>query len=61
MQQIDSVLKETRVFPPSNDFRQQANIGDDEKYQQLWDFADKDYVNYWADLARELIVGKNRL
>ncbi|UZD16256.1 acetate--CoA ligase [Gallibacterium anatis] len=58
MQQIDSVLKETRVFPPSNDFRQQANLGDDEKYQQLWDFADKDYVNYWADLARELISWK---
>lgn len=58
MQQLDSILKENRIFPPSDQFRQQANIGNNEQYQQLWDFADQDYLNYWADLARELISWK---
>ena len=58
MQQLDSILKEDRVFPPSDEFRQQANIGNDEQYRQLWKFADEDYLHYWADLARELISWK---
>lgn len=58
MQHLDSVLKENRIFKPSDDFRQAANIGKLETYQDLWEFADKDYLQYWADLARELISWK---
>ncbi|MGR3807205.1 acetate--CoA ligase [Pasteurella testudinis] len=58
MQHLDSVLKENRIFKPSDDFRQAANIGQLETYQDLWEFADKDYLQYWADLARELISWK---
>ncbi|TNH06195.1 acetate--CoA ligase [Testudinibacter sp. TR-2022] len=58
MQHFDSVLKENRIFKPSDDFRQAANIGQLEDYQNLWEFADKDYLQYWADLARDLISWK---
>ncbi|MGV6988565.1 acetate--CoA ligase [Testudinibacter sp. P80/BLE/0925] len=58
MQHLDSVLRENRIFKPSDDFRQAANIGQLEGYQALWEFADKDYLQYWADLARELISWK---
>lgn len=58
MQHLDSILKENRIFKPSDDFRQAANVGQLEEYQALWEFADKDYLQYWADLARELISWK---
>lgn len=56
--QHNVVLKENRIFKPSDDFRRQANISGLESYQELWDFADKDYLSYWSDLARELITWK---
>lgn len=58
MQHLDAMLKENRIFKPSDDFSQQANIGNLQDYQALWEFADKDYLQYWADLARDLITWK---
>lgn len=46
------------LFKPNDEFRRQANVSGLEDYQALWDFADKDYLSYWSDLARELITWK---
>ncbi|HDR1027923.1 TPA: acetate--CoA ligase [Pasteurella multocida] len=54
----NSMLKENRLFKPTDEFRRQANISGLEIYQALWEFADKDYLTYWSDLARELITWK---
>lgn len=56
--QHNSMLKENRIFRPTDEFRRQANISGLESYQELWEFADKDYLTYWSDLARELITWK---
>ncbi|MBE2895251.1 hypothetical protein, partial [Spirabiliibacterium falconis] len=61
MQHLDAMLKENRIFKPSDAFSQQANIGNLRDYQTLWEFADKDYLQYWADLARDLITCVNDL
>lgn len=58
MQHLDSILNENRIFKPCDNFRKQANIGELEAYQTLWEFADKDYLQYWADLARDLVSWK---
>ncbi|OOH89078.1 acetate--CoA ligase [Pasteurellaceae bacterium 15-036681] len=46
------------IFKPCDEFRRQANVSGLEDYQALWEFADKDYLQYWSDLARELITWK---
>ena len=51
--QIDTVMQEERLFPPSSDFSAQARIKSMEEYQQLWDQASSDPPAFWAELARE--------
>ncbi|QBQ63923.1 acetate--CoA ligase [Actinobacillus indolicus] len=46
------------IFKPNDEFRRQANVSGLEDYQALWEFADKDYLQYWSELARELITWK---
>ena len=58
MSNIQSVLNETRVFPPSDAFVKQANISGMAAYQAMVDAAKKDYAGYWAKLARENIQWK---
>jgi acetyl-CoA synthetase len=53
---IESVLHETRVFPPSDAFVRQANVSGMAAYQAMVDSAQQDYAEYWARLARENIV-----
>jgi len=53
---IESVMHETRVFPPSTAFVQQANVSGMAAYQALCQAAEQDYEAYWASLARENIV-----
>jgi acetyl-CoA synthetase len=53
---IESVLNETRVFPPSDAFVQQANVSGMAAYQALADEAKRDYTGFWARLARENIL-----
>ena len=51
--QIDTVLQETRLFPPSAEFAAKARIGSMEAYQQLYDQAKADPEAFWAGLASE--------
>jgi acetyl-CoA synthetase len=53
---IESVLHESRVFPPSAEFVAQANVTGMAQYQAMVDAAAQDYEGYWANLARENIV-----
>ena len=53
---IESVMHETRVFPPSDAFVRQANVSGMAAYQAMADAAARDYEGYWANLAREHIV-----
>ncbi|MGH8684444.1 MAG: AMP-binding protein, partial [Nitrosospira sp.] len=50
---IESVLQETRVFPPSEAFVKQANISGMDAYRSLCAEAEKDLEGFWARLARE--------
>jgi acetyl-CoA synthetase len=49
-QEIDALLQENREFPPSDDFRRNANIND----ADVWSKADKDREAYWAGWAEQL-------
>jgi acetyl-CoA synthetase len=51
--QIDTVMREERVFPPSEQFASRARIGSMEAYQRLYDEAKADLPAFWAKLARE--------
>ena len=51
-QNIETVLQETRSFPPSDEFKQQANVGP-ENYERMWHAAKDDPANFWGDLVRE--------
>jgi acetyl-CoA synthetase len=54
---IQSVLQEDRVFPPSDAFARQATLKADE-LQRMHDKAADDYVGFWADLAAAEIAWK---
>ncbi|XXF75910.1 acetate--CoA ligase [Myxococcaceae bacterium GXIMD 01537] len=58
MQEIHSVLSESRVFPPPADFSRRAHIRSMEDYQRLWDEAAKDPDAYWGARAREELYWK---
>jgi acetyl-CoA synthetase len=51
---IQSVLQEDRVFPPSTQFRKHAALKAG-KLQAMYAKAEQDYVGFWADLARDEI------
>ena len=53
---IDSVLVESRVFPPSEALVKQANISGMEAYKAMCAEADKDFQGFWGNLARKNIV-----
>ena len=55
MSAIETVLKEDRVFPPSEEFVKQANISGMEAYKALCAKAEQDYEGFWRDLANEHI------
>ncbi len=55
---IESVLHETRVFPPSAEFAAQANVSGMEAYKTMVAASEADYSGYWADLARKNIDWK---
>jgi acetyl-CoA synthetase len=50
--QIDTVMKEKRLFAPPKEFAKRARIKSLEEYQALWDEAAADPPKFWADLAR---------
>jgi acetyl-CoA synthetase len=49
-QEIDALLQEHREFPPSEEFRRQANVNDPE----IWAKAAADREGYWAGWAEQL-------
>lgn len=51
---IESLLKEQRVFKPSESFSRQAHIGSLEEYEALSRRAAADPEGYWAGIASEL-------
>ncbi|WP_310446763.1 acetate--CoA ligase [Thiobacillus sp.] len=55
MADIESILTETRVFPPADDFVGQANVSGMAAYRALSQKAEADYAGFWAGLARQHI------
>ncbi|KZE25925.1 acetyl-coenzyme A synthetase [Crenobacter luteus] len=58
MSTLESILKETRSFPPADDFRRKAVVSGMDAYNALCEQADDHYLSFWGDLARELITWK---
>lgn len=56
MSKIESVLNETRIFPPSDDFIKNANVSSAEAYQALCDQANNDYQGFWGEQAKKRII-----
>ena len=52
MSTIESVLQETRVFPPPAELARQANISGMDAYRALCDEAERDFTGFWGRLAR---------
>jgi len=55
-QTIESVLNETRMFPPSAEFVKQANISGMDAYNDLCAEAARDFTGFWGRLAREHVL-----
>ena len=55
MANIESILSETRVFPPSYQFTKAANVSGMAAYQALCQEAATDYAGFWARHAREML------
>jgi acetyl-CoA synthetase len=51
---IESVLKEERVFEPRKEFSAQAHIGSVQEYEKLYQQAQDDPEGFWARMAKEL-------
>ncbi len=51
--QIDTVMQERRLFPPSGEFSAKARIKSLAEYEELWNRAKADPLKFWGDLAHE--------
>src|SRR5437868_12321404 len=51
---IDSILQESRSFPPPAEFARQAHVNSLEEYQRLYDLADTDPEAFWGAISRDL-------
>jgi len=51
---IETVLNESRLFPPPADFAAQAEIGSFEEYEKLYARAEADPESFWAEQADAL-------
>ncbi|MBX6393962.1 MAG: AMP-binding protein, partial [Burkholderiales bacterium] len=58
MSVIQSVLNEERLFPPPAELARQANVPGMEAYQALCEEAERDYLGFWARMARENLLWK---
>ncbi len=52
--QVDSVMQEARLFPPSAEFAAKARISSLADYESLWIEAAADIEGFWGELAAEL-------
>ncbi|MFO1364428.1 MAG: acetate--CoA ligase [Burkholderiales bacterium] len=55
---IESVLQESRVFPPPADIVQNANVSGMAAYRALCDEAERDFEGFWGRMAREHLAWK---
>ncbi len=55
MSNIESILHENRVFPPSPEFVAQANVSGMDAYRALCAKAEADFEGFWGELARSHI------
>ncbi|MGH2601383.1 MAG: acetyl-coenzyme A synthetase N-terminal domain-containing protein, partial [Dehalococcoidia bacterium] len=53
-QQIESILQESRVFPPSPEFSAGAHIRSMDEYRALAKEAEEDLEGFWAKRAEDL-------
>ena len=51
--QIDNVMQENRLFPPSDSFSASARIQSMEQYEELYDQAKADPDKFWGEIARD--------
>ena len=51
---IDSALKEQRVFEPSDEFKSKAHVASLAEYQRLFKQAEEHPDDFWANIAAEL-------
>ena len=51
---IDSALKEQRVFEPSEEFRDKAHVKSLAEYQRIYEEAEEQPEKFWANIAAEL-------
>ncbi len=58
MSEIESLMHEHRVFPPSDEFVNNAAVSGMDAYRALCAEADKDYEGFWGRLAREHLEWK---
>ena len=52
--QLDTVMQETRLFPPPRAFAERAKINSLNSYESLWHEAAADLDAFWGGLANEL-------
>src|SRR4029453_14144631 len=55
---IESVLTESRVFPPSPEFVRQANVSGMEAYRAMCAEAERDFEGFWAKHPRAELLWK---
>ena len=53
-QDLDSILRENRVFPPPEEFSRKAHIKSLEEYEALYKQSIEDPEKFWAGIAQEL-------
>jgi acetyl-CoA synthetase len=53
-QNLDSILRENRVFPPPAEFAAKAHIKSLAEYEQMYRRSVEDPEGFWAEVAREL-------
>ena len=51
---LESILRENRVFPPPEEFAKQAHVKSLAEYQRMYQHSVKDPEGFWAEAAREL-------
>ena len=56
MPTIESILHESRLFPPNSDFTQQANISGSKAYRELCAQAENNHQEFWANQAKKYIL-----
>ncbi len=56
---LDTIMTESRLFPPTAEFAKQARIPSYEAYEQLYAEAARDTEAFWGKLAKEELTGSS--